>query len=107
VTVKGLGDFMKQAQDMQERMQQVQQEIANLEVHGESGAGLVQVTMNGRHEVKRVNIDASLMSEEKDVLEDLVAAACNDAVHKAEAAQQEKMSGIASGLGLPLDKLPF
>lgn len=105
--MKGLGDFMKQAQDMQERMQQVQQEIANLEVHGESGAGLVQVTMNGRHEVKRVNIDASLMSEEKDVLEDLVAAACNDAVHKAEAAQQEKMSGIASGLGLPLDKLPF
>ena len=105
--MKGLGDFMKQAQEMQERMQQVQQEIANLEVHGESGAGLVKVLMNGRHEVKRVTIDPSLMNEAKDVLEDLVAAACNDAVHKAEAAQQEKMSGMAAGLGLPLDKLPF
>ena len=105
--MKGLGDFMKQAQEMQERMQQVQQEIVNLEVHGESGAGLVKVLMNGRHEVKRVTIDPSLMNEAKDVLEDLVAAACNDAVHKAEAAQQEKMSGMAAGLGLPLDKLPF
>jgi DNA-binding YbaB/EbfC family protein len=105
--VKGMGDFMKQAQEMQERMQAVQQEIAALEVHGESGAGLVRVVMNGRHEVKRVTIDSSLMGEPKDVLEDLVAAACNDAVHKAEAAQQEKMSGMAAGLGLPLDKLGF
>jgi DNA-binding YbaB/EbfC family protein len=104
---EGMGDFMKQAQEMQERMQAVQQEIAALEVHGESGAGLVRVVMNGRHEVKRVTIDPSLMGEPKDVLEDLVAAACNDAVHKAEAVQQEKMSGMAAGLGLPLDKLGF
>lgn len=105
--MKGLGDLMKQAQAMQERMQQLQEEMAATEVDGESGAGLVKVTMNGRHEVRRVNIDASLMSEDKEVLEDLVAAACNDAVRKVTAEQQEKMSGMASGLGLPLDKMPF
>lgn len=105
--MKGLGDLMKQAQAMQERMQKVQEEIAALEVHGEAGAGLVKVTMNGRHEVRRVNIDPSLMGEEREVLEDLVAAACNDAVRKVAAQQQEKMAGMASGLGLPLDKLPF
>jgi DNA-binding YbaB/EbfC family protein len=95
--MKGLGDFMKQAQVMQERMQQVQEEIANLEVVGESGAGLVKVVMNGRHEVKAVNIDSSLLDEDKEILEDLVA----------EAAQTEKMSGMAAGLGLPLDKFSF
>jgi hypothetical protein len=105
--MKGLGDLMKQAQAMQERMQQVQQEIASMEVDGESGAGLVKVTMNGRHEVRRVNIDQSLLAEDKEVLEDLLAAACNDAVRKVGAVQQEKMAGMASGLGLPLDKLPF
>jgi hypothetical protein len=105
--MKGLGDFMKQAQVMQERMQQVQEEIAGLEVVGESGAGLVKIAMNGRHEVKRVDIDSSLLGEDKEVLEDLVAAACNDGVRKVEAAQQEKMSGMAATLGLPLDKLPF
>jgi nucleoid-associated protein EbfC len=105
--MKGLGDLMKQAQAMQERMQQAQQELAALEVQGESGAGLVTVTMNGRHEVRRVAIDAALMSEDREVLEDLVAAACNDAVRRVAAAQQEKMAGMASGLGLPLDKLPF
>jgi nucleoid-associated protein EbfC len=105
--MKGLGDLMKQAQAMQERMQQAQQELAALEVQGESGAGLVTVTMNGRHEVRRVAIDATLMSEDREVLEDLVAAACNDAVRRVAAAQQEKMAGMASGLGLPLDKLPF
>lgn len=105
--MKGLGDFMKQAQAMQERMQKVQEEIAALEVDGESGAGLVKVTMNGRHEVRRVNIDPSLMGEDKEVLEDLVAAACNDAVRKVAAQHQEKMAGMASGLGLPIDKLPF
>ncbi|HEY5678779.1 MAG TPA: YbaB/EbfC family nucleoid-associated protein [Pseudomonadales bacterium] len=105
--MKGLGDFMKQAQAMQERMQQVQEEIAKLEVVGESGAGLVKVTMNGRHEVRRVHLDDSLLAEAKDVLEDLVAAACNDAVRKVEAAQRDKMAGMASGLGLPLDKFPF
>ena len=105
--MKGLGDLMKQAQAMQERMQKVQEEMAALEVCGESGAGLVKVTMNGRHEVRRVNIDPSLLAEDKEVLEDLVAAACNDAVRKVTAEQQEKMSSMASGLGLPLDKLPF
>ena len=105
--MKGLGDLMKQAQAMQERMQKVQEEMAALEVSGESGAGLVKVTMNGRHEVRRVNIDASLLGEDKEVLEDLVAAACNDAVRKVTAEQQEKMSSKASGLGLPLDQLPF
>lgn len=105
--MKGLGDLMKQAQAMQERMQQVQEEMAAMEVDGESGAGMVHVTMNGRHEVRRVRIDQSLLSEDKEVLEDLVAAACNDAVRKVSAEQQEKMSGMASGLGLPLDKLPF
>jgi DNA-binding YbaB/EbfC family protein len=78
-----------------------------MEVEGESGAGLVKVMMNGRHEVRRVNIDPSLLSEDKEVLEDLIAAACNDAVRKVAAEQQEKMSGMATGLGLPLDKLPF
>ena len=105
--MKGLGDFMKQAQAMQERMQQVQEEIANLEVVGESGAGLVKIAMNGRHEVRRVQLDDSLLEEAKDVLEDLVAAACNDAVRKVEAAQRDKMAGMASGLGLPLDKFTF
>ena len=105
--MKGLGDFMKQAQEMQERMQEMQEEIAALEVTGESGAGMVKVVMNGRHEVKRVDIDRSLLSEDKEILEDLVAAACNDGVRKVEAAQQEKMSGMAAGLGLPLGKMPF
>ncbi|NBC22225.1 MAG: YbaB/EbfC family nucleoid-associated protein [Gammaproteobacteria bacterium] len=105
--MKGLGDLMKQAQAMQERMQQLQEEMAAMEVDGESGAGLVKVTMNGRHEVRRVNIDPSLMGEDKEVLEDLVAAACNDAVRKVGETQQEKMAGMASGLGLPLDKMPF
>lgn len=105
--MKGLGDLMKQAQAMQERMQQAQQELAAMEVQGESGAGLVKVTMNGRHEVRRVAIDPSLMGEDREVLEDLLAAACNDAVRRVGEAQQEKMAGMASGLGLPIDKLPF
>ncbi|MFU8816445.1 MAG: YbaB/EbfC family nucleoid-associated protein [Pseudomonadales bacterium] len=105
--MKGLGDLMKQAQSMQAHMQKVQEEMAALVIEGESGAGLVKVNMNGRHEVRRVSIDPSLMGEDKDVLEDLLAAACNDAVRKVEAAQKEKMAGMASGLGLPLDKLPF
>ena len=105
--MKGLGDFMKQAQAMQENMQRMQEEIAKLEVRGESGAGLVSVVMNGRHEVRRVNIDDSLLGDDKEVLEDLIAAACNDAVRKVEAEQQSKMAGLAAGLGLPLDKMPF
>jgi len=105
--MKGIGDFMKQAQEIQQQMQDIQQEIAALEVSGESGAGLARVVMNGRHEVKRVVLDDALMSEDKEVIEDLVAAACNDAVRKVEKAQQEKMSGMASGMGLPFGKLPF
>ncbi|MGE0624909.1 MAG: YbaB/EbfC family nucleoid-associated protein [Pseudomonadales bacterium] len=105
--MKGLGDLMKQAQQVQERMQALQEEIARMEVTGESGAGLVRVTMNGRHEVRRVQIDDSLMTEERTMLEDLIAAACNDAAHKVEQAQQEKMSSLTSGFNLPFGKMPF
>jgi DNA-binding YbaB/EbfC family protein len=105
--MKGLGDLMKQAQQVQERMQEMQEEMARMEVTGESGAGLVKVVMNGRHEVRRVELDDSLLSEDKSMLEDLIAAACNDAVHKVEREQQDKMSGLASGFGLPLGKMPF
>ena len=78
----GLGNLMKQAQEMQASMQRAQEELANIEVTGESGGGLVKVTMTGRHEVRRINIDDSLVGDDKDMLEDLVAAAVNDAVHK-------------------------
>lgn len=105
--MKGLGDLMKQAQQVQERMQALQEELARMEVTGESGAGLVKVTMNGRHEVKRVELDPSLLTEDKSMLEDLMAAACNDAAHRVEREQQEKMSGLASGFGLPPGKMPF
>jgi len=105
--MKGLGDLMKQAQQMQEQMQEMQAEMARLEVTGEAGAGLVKVVLNGRHEARRVSIDDSLLSEERSVLEDLIAAAINDAVRRVEAEQQEKMSGMAAGLGLPLGKMPF
>jgi nucleoid-associated protein EbfC len=103
----GLGDLMKQARAMQERMQQVQQELGAMEVTGESGAGLVTVRMNGRHEVRGVKIDPSLMTEDREVLEDLIAAACNDAVRRVAVQQQEKMASMAAGMGLPLDKMPF
>lgn len=99
--MKGIGDLMKQAQEMQSRMADMQQQMAAMEVQGESGAGLVQVTMNCRHEVKRIHLDSTLMSENKEVLEDLVAAACNDAVRKVEKAQAEKMSELTGGLNLP------
>jgi DNA-binding YbaB/EbfC family protein len=106
--MKGIGDLMKQAQQMQERMQELQQELAQLEVTGEAGAGLVQVTMDGRHAVRRVHIDPSLTSEDIAVLEDLIAAAINDAVRRVERAQQEKMAGLTAGMGLPPGiKLPF
>ena len=104
----GLGNLMKQAQQMQANMQKAQEEIAGLEVIGESGGGMVKVTMTGRHEARRVEIDASLMSDDKDMLEDLVAAAINDAAHKVEAVTQERMAGMAQGLNLPAGfKLPF
>ncbi len=98
---EGLGDLMKQAQQMQEKMQQLQAEIAQAEVVGEAGAGMVKITMTGRHDVKNVDIDAGLLSEDKDVLEDLIAAAMNDAVRRAEKHQQEKMSELTSGMPMP------
>ena len=104
----GLGNLMKQAQEMQANMQKAQEEIATLEVIGESGGGLVKVTMTGRHEARRVMIDDSLVGDDKDMLEDLIAAAINDATHKVEAATQERMSGMTDGLNLPAGmKLPF
>ena len=103
-----LAGLMKQAQQMQENMKRLQEELAALEVEGQSGAGLVTVVMTCRHDVKRVTIDPSLLSDDKDMLEDLVAAAINDAVRKAEATSQEKMANITSGLPLPPGmKLPF
>jgi DNA-binding YbaB/EbfC family protein len=103
-----LAGFMKQAQQMQENLKKAQEEIAAMEVEGQSGAGMIKVVMTGRHDVKRVSIDPSLMSDEKEMLEDLIAAAVNDAVRRVEAATQEKMGGLTSGLGLPPGmKLPF
>lgn len=102
------GDLMKQAQEMQERMQKMQEEIAKAEVTGESGAGLVKVTMTGRHDVKRVQIDDSLLTEDKEILEDLLAAAVNDAVRRVEQNNQDKLGGLAAGIDLPPGfKMPF
>ena len=104
----GLAGLMKQAQQMQENMKRMQEELAGIEVEGQSGAGMVKVIMTCRHDVKRVTIDASLMQDDKDMLEDLVAAAMNDAVRRAEATTQEKMGGMTAGMGLPAGmKLPF
>lgn len=104
----GMGDIMKQAQKMQEQLQKAQEELANAEVQGESGAGMVKVVMNGRHDVKKVEIDPSLLSEEKTLLEDLLAAAVNDAVRKVEASSKEKLSGMTAGIGMPPGfKMPF
>jgi nucleoid-associated protein EbfC len=101
-------NMMKQVQAMQANMQKAQAELAGLEVIGESGGGMVKVTMNGRHEVKRVQIETSVAAEDRDMLEDLIAAATNDAVRKVEARVQEKMSGLTAGLSLPPGmKLPF
>jgi DNA-binding YbaB/EbfC family protein len=103
-----LSDLMKQAQKMQADMQKTQEELANVEILGEAGAGLVKVVMTGRHDVKRVSIDPAVLSEDKEVLEDLLAAAVNDAVRKVEAHNQEAMAGLASGLNLPGGfKMPF
>ena len=104
----GLGNLMKQAQKMQAEMQKSQEELANMEITGESGGGLVKVVMTGRHDVRRVEIDAALMGDDKEMLEDLVAAAVNDAVRKVEKTSKEKMAGLAGGMGLPPGfKLPF
>ncbi|MGH8743083.1 MAG: YbaB/EbfC family nucleoid-associated protein [Burkholderiales bacterium] len=104
----GLGNLMNQAQQMQENMKRMQEQLALMEVEGQSGAGMVKVIMTCRHNVKRVNIASSLFGEDKEMLEDLVAAAINDAARRVEATIQEKMSGMASGMGLPAGfKLPF
>jgi len=103
-----LAGLMKQAQAMQDNMKKAQEEIAALEVEGQAGGGMVKVVMTGRHDVKRLKIDPTLLGEDKDMLEDLVAAAVNDAVRKVEAVTQEKMAGLAGGLGMPPGfKLPF
>jgi DNA-binding YbaB/EbfC family protein len=103
-----LSGLMKQAQQMQENLKKAQEEIAAMEIEGQSGAGMVKVVMTGRHDVKRVSIDPSLMGDDKDMLEDLVAAAVNDAVRRVEAATQEKMGALTSGFNLPAGmKLPF
>ncbi len=104
--MKGIGDLMKQAQEMQSKMQDVQAKMATIEVHGESGAGMVKVTMNCRYEVKRVEIDPSLLNEEKAVLEDLLAAACNDTVRRVEKTQAEQMSELTGGINLPFGNFP-
>ena len=104
----GIGNIMKQAQQMQEDMQKAQEEIANMEVTGESGAGLVKITMTGKHDVKNVIIDPTLLGDDKDMLEDLIAAAVNDANRRVENMTQEKMSGLTAGMNLPAGmKLPF
>jgi DNA-binding YbaB/EbfC family protein len=103
-----LAGLMKQAQQMQENLKRAQDELARTEVEGQSGAGLVKVVMTCRHDVKRVSIDPSLVGEDRDMLEDLVAAAFNDAVRRVEATTQEKLAGFAGGMGLPPGmKLPF
>jgi nucleoid-associated protein EbfC len=109
MTMKGgLGDLMKQAQQMQEKVKGLQEEIANLEVTGTSGAGMVTLTMTGRHDVKDVRIDGSLLTEDKQILEDLVAAAVNDAVRRLEEKHKEKMSSLTAGIPLPPGfKFPF
>lgn len=104
----GIGDLMKQAQQMQADMQKAQEEIASMQIEGQSGAGLVKVTMNGQHELLRVNIDDSLMGDDKEMLEDLVAAAVNDASQKLAVESKGKMSGLTAGLELPPGmKMPF
>jgi DNA-binding YbaB/EbfC family protein len=104
----GLGNIMKQAQKMQADLQKVQEKMAQEEVTGESGGGLVKVVMNGKHEVRRVSIDDSLMGDDKEMLEDLVAAALNDASHRVSEKTQASMADVTSGMGLPPGmKLPF
>ena len=103
-----LAGLMRQAQEMQENMRKLQEELASVEVEGQSGAGMVKIIMTCKHDVRRVRIDPSLLGDDKEMLEDLVAAAVNDAARKVEAAVQEKMGSIAGGLGLPPGfKLPF
>jgi DNA-binding YbaB/EbfC family protein len=106
--MRGGGNMMKQAMALQANMKKAQEEIAAMEITGESGGGMVKVTMNGKHEVKRVQIEPQVASEDREMLEDLVAAAINDAVNKVDAASQARMSSLMSGVSLPPGfKLPF
>ncbi len=103
-----LAGLMKQAQKMQDDMKKAQDELATIEVEGQSGAGLVKITMTCKHDVKRVVIDPSVLADDKDMLEDLVAAAMNDAVRRAEATTSERMSGLTAGMNMPAGfKMPF
>ena len=97
----GMGNLMKQAQQMQAKMAKAQEELAQMEVTGEAGAGMVKVTMTGSHNIRRVNIDDSLMDDDKDMLEDLIAAACNDAVRRVEEQNKEKMGALTGGMQMP------
>ncbi len=104
----GLGGLMKQAQQMQENMKRMQEQLATVEVEGQAGAGMTKVVMTCRYDVKRVIIDDSLLKDDKEMLEDLVAAAFNDAVRKVETTTQEKLGGMTAGMGLPPGfKMPF
>jgi len=103
----GLGNLMKQAQEMQENMRRAQEELAKIEVTGSAGGGMVSVTMTCRHDVRKVTIDDSLMQDDKEMIEDLVAAAVNDAVRKIEETTKEKMGGLMGGLNIPGMNLPF
>ncbi|HUL40599.1 MAG TPA: YbaB/EbfC family nucleoid-associated protein [Burkholderiales bacterium] len=104
----GIGNLMKQAQQMQENMKKMQEQLADFEIEGQAGAGMVKIIMTCRHDVKKVFIDQGLLGEDKEMLEDLLAAAMNDAARKVESAIQEKMSGFTAGMSLPPGfKLPF
>lgn len=104
----GLGGLMKQAQQLQANMQKAQEELARMEVTGQAGGGMVSVVMTGRHEVRRVSLDDKIIGDDREMLEDLIAAAFNDAVNKIETATRERFSGMTTGMGLPAGmKLPF
>nr|VFK52266.1 MAG: hypothetical protein BECKTUN1418F_GA0071002_100623 [Candidatus Kentron sp. TUN]VFK52472.1 MAG: hypothetical protein BECKTUN1418E_GA0071001_100822 [Candidatus Kentron sp. TUN]VFK57975.1 MAG: hypothetical protein BECKTUN1418D_GA0071000_10735 [Candidatus Kentron sp. TUN] len=104
----GLGNLMKQAQQVQATLQKAQEELENMEITGEAGGAMVSVIMTGRHDVRRVTIDPALLQEDKEMLEDLIAAAVNDAVHKIEKTNKDRLSGLTDGLALPGGmKLPF
>lgn len=106
--MKGFDELLQQAQRMQEKLRDAQEECGRIEVCGESGGGLVRITMSGRHDVRRVHIEPSLLAEEREVLEDLVAAAINDALRRVEELQREKLGAAAGALGLPPGlRLPF
>ncbi len=103
----GMGQFMKQAQAMQENLRKAQSELATLEVEGQAGGGLVKITMTCRNDVRKVRLDESLLKEDREVVEDLVAAAMNDAVRKAEQMSQERLAGLTAGFNIPGLNLPF